>query len=238
MYKFGNIIKKTFVYVYAMLSSYDDEEKMRLIFMTLEKKMSDDGALNSRELFKEFKNRNLVNRENMKAFSFIDPNKSRRMKKLLSDHNHSKISNNNSAINKREIIAKDWGTIPYTVFLCFFYLEEFANAKKDCYKAREKYIFDLMSNQEQKNNMIENELIRIEEELKKQEKKPEEIHEILKYKEQRLIEKNQFYITKHSYSRFIYKYFLPFIDEKEEIEKLFTQYPEKIMFEDFVKLIE
>ena len=73
LYNFGNIIKKTFVYVYAMLSSYDEEEAFRQMFLIFDKNMNGGGTLNPRDFFEEFKKRNLVNNDDIKAFSFIDP---------------------------------------------------------------------------------------------------------------------------------------------------------------------
>ena len=54
-YNLGNIIKKTFVNVYSMLSSYDEEETFRQMFLTLDKNMDGGGTLNPRLLLEEFK---------------------------------------------------------------------------------------------------------------------------------------------------------------------------------------
>ena len=170
LYNLGNIIKKTFVYVYAMLSSYDEVEIFRKIFFVLEKFTNGWGILDPRLLFEEFKKRNLVNSDDIKAFSFIDPIKTRRVKKLLSMNTLSDIKEG-KIMSKKELIEKDWGYITYTIFLSFCYIDQFINNKPDCYKARMKYIFQLMSNGEEMTKKIEEELAKFEEEEKKKKKK-------------------------------------------------------------------
>ena len=227
LYNLGNIIKKTFVYVYAMLSSYDEVEIFRKIFFVLEKFTNGWGILDPRLLFEEFKKRNLVNSDDIKAFSFIDPIKTRRVKKLLSMNTLSGIKEG-KIMSKKELIEKDWGYITYTIFLSFCYIDQFINNKPDCYKARMKYIFQLMSNGEEMTKKIEEELAKFEEEEKKKKKKAEEIKERLKTKESELIEENEWYITKKTFKRFIYKYSLPFQYEKDEIDNFFNKNPENI----------
>ena len=237
LYNLGNIIKKTFVYVYAMLSSYDEVEIFRKIFFVLEKFTNGWGILDPRLLFEEFKKRNLVNSDDIKAFSFIDPIKTRRVKKLLSMNTLSDIKEG-KIMSKKELIEKDWGYITYTIFLSFCYIDQFINNKPDCYKARMKYIFQLMSNGEEMTKKIEEELAKFEEEEKKKKKKAEEIKERLKAKESELIEQNEWYITKKTFKRFIYKYSLPFQFEKDEIDKFFNNNPEIIKLSDFENLIK
>jgi serine/threonine protein kinase len=237
LYNLGNIIKKTFVYVYAMLSSYDEVEIFRKIFFVLEKLTNGWGILDPRLLFEEFKKRNLVNNDDIKAFSFIDPIKTRRVKKLLSMNTLSDIKEG-KIMSKKELIEKDWGYITYTIFLSFCYIDQFINNKPDCYKARMKYIFQLMSNGEEMTKKIEEELAKFEEEEKKKKKKAEEIKERLKTKESELIEENEWYITKKTFKRFIYKYSLPFQFEKDEIDKFFNNNPEIIKLSDFENLIK
>jgi len=237
LYNLGNIIKKTFVYVYAMLSSYDEVEIFRKIFFVLEKFTNGWGILDPRLLFEEFKKRNLVNSDDIKAFSFIDPIKTRRVKKLLSMNTLSGIKEG-KIMSKKELIEKDWGYITYTIFLSFCYIDQFINNKPDCYKARMKYIFQLMSNGEEMTKKIEEELAKFEEEEKKKKKKAEEIKERLKTKESELIEENEWYITKKTFKRFIYKYSLPFQFEKDEIDKFFNNNPEIIKLSDFENLIK
>jgi len=237
LYNLGNIIKKTFVYVYAMLSSYDEVEIFRKIFFVLEKFTNGWGILDPRLLFEEFKKRNLVNNDDIKAFSFIDPIKTRRVKKLLSMNTLSDIKEG-KIMSKKELIEKDWGYITYTIFLSFCYIDQFINNKPDCYKARMKYIFQLMSNGEEMTKKIEEELAKFEEEEKKKKKKAEEIKERLKAKESELIEENEWYITKKTFKRFIYKYSLPFQFEKDEIDKFFNNNPEIIKLSDFENLIK
>jgi serine/threonine protein kinase len=237
LYNLGNIIKKTFVYVYAMLSSYDEVEIFRKIFFVLEKFTNGWGILDPRLLFEEFKKRNLVNSDDIKTFSFIDPIKTRRVKKLLSMNTLSGIKEG-KIMSKKELIEKDWGYITYTIFLSFCYIDQFINNKPDCYKARMKYIFQLMSNGEEMTKKIEEELAKFEEEEKKKKKKAEEIKERLKTKESELIEENEWYITKKTFKRFIYKYSLPFQFEKDEIDKFFNNNPEIIKLSDFENLIK
>ena len=237
LYNLGNIIKKTFVYVYAMLSSYDEVEIFRKIFFVLEKFTNGWGILDPRLLFEEFKKRNLVNSDDIKAFSFIDPIKTRRVKKLLSMNTLSGIKEG-KIMSKKELIEKDWGYITYTIFLSFCYIDQFINNKPDCYKARMKYIFQLMSNGEEMTKKIEEELAKFEEEEKKKKKKAEEIKERLKTKESELIEENEWYITKKTFKRFIYKYSLPFQYEKNEIDNFFSKNPDIIKLSEFEKLVK
>ena len=237
IYNLGNIIKKAFVYVYAMLSSYDENEIFRKIFFVLEKFTEGWGILDPRLLFEEFKKKNLVTSDDVKAFNFIDPIKTRRFKKLLSMNTFG--SNKDGKImSKKELIEKDWGYITYTIFLSFCYIDQFINNKKDCYKARMKYIFKLMSNGEEMTKKIEEELAKFEEEEKKKKKKAEEIKESLKIKESELIEENEWYITKKTFKRFIYKYALPFQYEKDEIDNFFNKNPENIKLSEFENLVK
>ena len=171
IYNLGNIIKKTFVYVYSMLSSYDEEESFRQMFLALDKNMNSGGQLNPRDLFEEFKKRDLVTNDDIKAFSFIDPIKTRRVKKILSMNTYNSNKDGKS-MSKKQLISLDWGYISYTMFISFCYIDEFINRKKDCYKPRLKYIFQLMSNSEEMTKKIEEELAKFEEEEKKKKKKP------------------------------------------------------------------
>ena len=237
LYNLGNIIKKTFVYVYSMLSSYDEEENFRQMFLTLDKYMNGGGTLNPRELFEEFKKRNLVNNDDIKAFLFIDPIKTRRVKKILS-MNTNNTTKDGKSISKKELISQDWGYISYTMFISFCYIDEFINNKKDCYKPRLKYIFQLMSNGEETKKRIEEELAKFEEEEKRNKKSPEEIKEKLRQKENELVAANEWHISKRTFKRFIYKYSLPFQYEKDEIEKFFTEHPNNIKLNEFEELVK
>ena len=236
-YNLGNIIKKTFVYMYAMLSSYDEEETFRQMFLALDKNMNGGGQLNPRELFEEFKKRNLVTNDDAKAFSFIDPIKTRRVKKILSMNTYNSTKDGKS-ISKKELISQDWGFISYTMFMSFCYIDEFLNNKKDCYKPRLKYIFQLMSNGEEIKKKIEEELAKYEEEEKKKKKDPEEIKEKIKQKENELVSANEWYISKRTFKNFLYKYALPFQYEKDVIEKFFTEHPKSIKMQEFEELVK
>jgi serine/threonine protein kinase len=238
IYNLGSIIKKAFVYVYAMLSSYEEDEIFRKIFFVLEKFTEGWGILDPRLLFEEFKKRNLVTSDDIKAFNFIDPIKTRRFKKLLSMNTFGSNNKDGKIMSKKELIEKDWGYITYTIFLSFCYIDQFINNKKDCYKARMKYIFKLMSNGEEMTKRIEEELAKFEEEEKKKKKKAEEIKEKLKIKESELIEENEWYITKKTFKRFIYKYSLPFQYEKDEIDNFFNKNPENIKLSEFENLVK
>jgi calcium-dependent protein kinase len=237
LYNLGNIIKKVAVYMYAMLSSYDEEENFRQMFLTLDKTMNGGGTINPRDLFEEFKKRNLVTNDDIKSFSFIDPVKTRRVKKILTMNTYS-TAKDGKIISKKELIAKDWGSINYTVFMSFCYIDEFLNNKKDCYKARMKYIFQLMSNGEDITKKIEEEISKFEEEEKKKTKDPEELKAKVKQKENELISANEWYINKRTFKRFIYKYALPFQYEKDVIENFFNEHPENIKMQEFEELIK
>ena len=237
LYNLGNIIKKTFVYVYSMFGSYDEEENFRQMFLTLDKYMNGGGTLNPRELFEEFKKRNLVTNDDIKAFSFIDPIKTRRVKKILS-MNTINTTKDGKSMSKKDLISQDWGYISYTMFISFCYIDEFINNKKDCYKPRLKYIFQLMSNGEETKKRIEEELAKFEEEEKKKKKSPEEIKENLKQKENELVSANEWHISKRTFKRFIYKYSLPFQYEKDEIEKFFNDHPNNIKLQEFEELVK
>ena len=237
LYNLGNIIKKVAVYMYAMLSSYDEEENFRQMFLTLDKTMNGGGTINPRDLFEEFKKRNLVTNDDIKAFSFIDPVKTRRVKKILTMNTYSSTKDGKS-ISKKELIAKDWGSINFTVFMSFCYIDEFLNNKKDCYKPRMKYIFQLMSNGEDITKKIEEEISKVEEEEKKKTKDPEELKAKVKQKENELISANEWYINRRTFKRFIYKYALPFQYEKDVIENFFNEHPENIKMQEFDELIK
>ena len=142
------------------------------------------------------------------------------------------------AISKKELISQDWGSISYTMFISFCYIDEFINNKKDCYKPRLKYIFQLMSNGEDITKKIEEELAKFEEEEKKKKKTPEEIKEKVKKKENELIAANEWYISKRTFKRFIYKYSLPFQYEKDVIEKFFNEHPNNIKIQEFEELVK
>ena len=221
-----------------MLSSYEEDEIFRKIFFVLEKFTEGWGILDPRLLFEEFKKRNLVTSDDVKAFNFIDPIKTRRFKKLLSMNTFGSNNKDGKIMSKKELIEKDWGYITYTIFLSFCYIDQFINNKKDCYKARMKYIFKLMSNGEEMTKRIEEELAKFEEEEKKKKKKAEEIKEKLKIKESELIEENEWYITKKTFKRFIYKYSLPFQYEKDEIDNFFNKNPENIKLSEFENLVK
>ena len=223
--------------MYAMLSSYDEEETFRQMFLTLDKNMNGGGTLNPRDLFEEFKKRNLVTNEDVKAFSFIDPIKTRRVKKILSMNTYNSTKDG-KIISKKELISQDWGFISYTIFISFCYIEEFLKNKKDCYKPRLKYIFQLMSNGEEIKKKIEEELAKYEEEEKKKKKDPEEIKEKVKQKENELVSANEWYISKRSFKNFLYKYALPFQYEKDVIEKFFTEHPKNIKMQEFEELVK
>ena len=238
LYNLGNIIKKVFVYVYALLSSYDEVEIFRKIFFVLEKFTEGWGILDARKLFEEFKKRNLVSHDDAKTFSFVEPIKTKRIKKLLSMNSFNSSNKDKKIMSTKELIQKDWGYITYTMFLSFCYIDQFINNKKDCYKARMKYIFKLMSNGEDVTKKIEEELSKFEEEEKKKKKKPEEIKERLKIKESELIQENEWFITKKTFKRFIYKYSLPFQYEKDEIDKFFSNNIESIKLNEFENLVE
>ena len=237
LYNLGNILKKTFVYVYSMFGSYDEEEGFRKMFLTLDKTMNGGGTLNPRELFEEFKKRDLVNNDDIKAFSFIDPIKTRRVKKILS-MNTINTTKDGKSISKKELISQDWGYISYTMFISFCYIDEFINNKKDCYKPRLKYIFQLMSNGEEIKKKIEEEVAKFEEEEKKRTKSPEEVKEKVKQKENELVSANEWHINKRTFKRFIYKYSLPFQYEKDEIDKFFNDHPDNIHLNDFEELVK
>ena len=237
LYNLGNILKKTFVYVYSMFGSYDEEEDFRKMFLTLDKTMNGGGTLNPRELFEEFKKRDLVNNDDIKAFSFIDPIKTRRVKKILS-MNTINTTKDGKSISKKELISQDWGYISYTMFISFCYIDEFMNNKKDCYKPRLKYIFQLMSNGEEIKKKIEEEVAKFEEEEKKRTKSPEEVKEKVKQKENELVSANEWHINKRTFKRFIYKYSLPFQYEKDEIDKFFNDHPDNIHLNDFEELVK
>ena len=74
--------------------------------------------------------------------------------------------------------------------------------------------------------------------MKRKKKKAEEIKESVKNKESELIKENEWYITKKTFKRFIYKYSLPFQYEREEIDKFFNDNKESIKLSDFENLIK
>ena len=73
---------------------------------------------------------------------------------------------------------------------------------------------------------------------KRKKKNPEELKEKHKQKENELISENEWYISKRTFKRFIYKYSLPFQYEKDVIEKFFTEHPENIKISEFEELVK
>ena len=139
------------------------------------------------------------------------------------------------SLSKKELISQDWGYISYTMFISFCYIVKFINKKKDCYKPRLKCIFQLMFNCEEMTKKIEEKLAKFEEEEKKN---PKKIKEKVKQKENELISANEWYISKRTFKRFIYKYSLPFQYEKDIIEKFFTEHPDNIKISEFEELVK
>ena len=54
------------------------------MFLTLDKNMNEGDALNPWDLSEEFKKTNLINNDDIKAFSFINPIKTRKSSNILS----------------------------------------------------------------------------------------------------------------------------------------------------------
>ena len=53
-----------------------------------------------------------------------------------------------------------------------------------------------------------------------------------------LISAYEWYISKRTFKRFIYKYSLPFQYEKDIIEKFFTKHPDHIKIAEFEELVK
>ena len=196
---------------------------LKKMFMAIDNYFNYSGYLKSREVFEEFKGRNLIDEEGGKIFSFIDINNSNKAKTLfkkeesnVEDSDDKKLTKNTSS---KSLKYKNWGIISYAAFLSFFYIEDIKNIIKD--EEKIKYLFNFFCDRPLCDNP-KNEVVYINGEVKPAPKDFFDDPET---------------ITKYSFMRLCYKQNLPVKDSQDDINKFFIEHPNPIDYEEFKKLI-
>ena len=219
----SSILKKTFVYLYVWFSPFEKRQYFKKMFMAIDNYFNYSGYLKSREVFEEFKGRNLIDEEGGKIFSFIDLNNSNKAKTLfkkeesnVEDSDDKKLTKNTSS---KSLKYKNWGIISYAAFLSFFYIEDIKNIIKD--EEKIKYLFNFFCDRPLCDNP-KNEVVYINGEVKPAPKDFFDDPET---------------ITKYSFMRLCYKQNLPVKDSQDDINKFFIEHPNPIDYEEFKKLI-
>jgi serine/threonine protein kinase len=222
-YVTSNIIKKTFLYLYTMLSPFEKREYYRKMFMALDDYFNNyRGYLKSREIFEEFKKRGIAHDEDGPMFSFINCYEFNYSKKIIAKKSKEKIytkTNARKLVKRASLInqvneSTDFGIIQYTVFLSIFYLNEINKSVKDI-NEKLLYIFQLFSDSD---TFIEN----------------NQNFTASTYEKDFSVE---FFMTKKTFENFLYKYIMPFQFAKEEINYFFDEHPENIDFNKFKNII-
>ena len=225
----SSIIQKTFVFMYVWLAPFKKRSNFRKMFVAIDNYFNYNGYLNSREVFEEFKGRELIEEEEGgKIFSFIDTNTSNKAKELFkieeSSINEEDISKKKTLYrnaSNKSLKYKDWGRIKYTTFLSFFYLEEIKNLKNDDEKV--KYIFSFFCDRPLCDNP-KKEIIDIK-------------GNIITDSQINEIDDIPNTLTKVTFMRFCYKQNLPFKDCEDDINKFFIENPHPIFYYEFKKMI-
>ena len=221
LYVNSNIIKKVFLCYYIMLSSFDEEIGLRQIYLILVKNMSYDGTLNSKNLYDEFKKKKLLESEDKKLFTLIDNIRLKNVKTFLQKNNpstkdlHISIKDKYNSSKHNNLIV-DWGSVSYTAFLCFYFIDKLLDNKDNFYDAKVEYIFKLMSNEEEF------------EEEKTEEVDNSKINNIYKL----------LYINKTTFKNFLFKHSSCFLEERSEINQFFKEHPNNIDYKEFRSFIE
>ena len=221
LYVNSNIIKKVFLCYYIMLSSFDEEIGLRQIYLILVKNMSYDGTLNSKNLYDEFKKKKLLESEDKKLFTLIDNIRLKNVKTFLQKNNpstkdlHISIKDKYNSSKNNNLIV-DWGSVSYTAFLCFYFIDKLLDNKDNFYDAKVEYIFKLMSNEEEF------------EEEKTEEVDNSKINNIYKL----------LYINKTTFKNFLFKHSSCFLEERSEINQFFKEHPNNIDYKEFRSFIE
>ena len=224
----SSIIQKTFVFMYVWLAPFKKRSNFRKMFVAIDNYFNYNGYLNSREVFEEFKGRELIEEEEGgKIFSFIDTNKSNKAKDLFkfegssNEEDDSKKKNLNRSASNKSLKFKDWGIIKYTTFLSFFYFEEINKIKNDDEKI--KYIFRFFCDRPLCDNP-KKEIVDIKGNIVTD----TQIHEIDDIPDT---------LTKVTFMRFCYKQNLPFKDCEDDINKFFIENPLPIYYYEFKNFI-
>ncbi len=222
-YVTSNIIKKTYLYIYTMLSPFEKREYYRKMFMALDDYFNNyRGYLKSKEIFQEFKRRGIATEEDAPFFIFINCYETNNSKQIIEKKSKEKIftkQNGRKLIKRVSIINKvnesnDFGIIQYTVFLSFFYLNEIDKFDKDI-NEKLLYIFQLFSDSD---TFIEN----------------DKNFTASTYEKDFSVE---FFMTKHTFENFLFKYIMPFQFAVDEINYFFDKHPENIDFNKFKNII-
>ena len=224
----SNIIKKTFIYMFIWLSPFHKRHYYKRMFVAVDNYFNYSGYLKSREVFEEFKGRDLIDEEGGKIFSFIDSNRSNKAKHLFkieessieeeSDDNKKK-SLSRSASSK-SLKYKDWGIITYSIFLSFFYIEDIKELKND--ESKIKYLFRFFCDRPLCDNP-KKEIVDINGNVIS-----------TNYNDEN---DNPETMTKTTFMRFCYKQNLPFKDAEDDINKFFAEHPNPINFKEFKNLM-
>ena len=213
--------------MYVWLAPFKKRSNFRKMFVAIDNYFNYNGYLNSREVFEEFKGRELIEEEEGgKIFSFIDTNTSNKAKELFkieeSSINEEDISKKKTLYrnaSNKSLKYKDWGRIKYTTFLSFFYLEEIKNLKNDDEKV--KYIFSFFCDRPLCDNP-KHEIFDINGNVEPAPKIMYDFPDTL---------------TKMTFMRFFNKHNLPFKDSEDDINKFFNNHPHPIFYEEFKNII-
>ena len=226
----SNIIKKTFVYMYVWLSSFQKRTYYKKMFVAIDNYFNYTGYLKSREIFEEFKGRDLIDEEGGKIFSFIDSNRANKAKDLFKKEGGSSYEENLDE-NKRKSLSrsasnkslkyKDWGIITHSTFLSFFYMEEIKELKNN--EEQIKYLFKFFCDRPLCDNP-KKEIVDIN-------------GKIVTAPNENLDFDNPETMTKITFMRFCYKQNLPFKDAEDDINRFFLEHPNPIYYDEFKRLM-
>ena len=215
----SSIIKKAFLYMVILVSSYPRKKKYKKIFVAIDKYFDYYGYITCRTLFNEFLKRNLINESNRKLYEKIF---------IFIDLNHptkGRTKYKKKKLNKKKInILKyeDWGIITYSIFLSFYFSQDILQLKDE--EEKFKYIFKFFCDRPIGENLIKHEIVNIN-------------GETLPKKKEEYDKENPETLTKNTFMRFVYKHNLLFNDSQDEIDKFFSKYTEPIHYDEFKNLI-
>ena len=226
----SNIIKKTFVYMYVWLSSFQKRTYYKKMFVAIDNYFNYTGYLKSREVFEEFKGRDLIDEEGGKIFSFIDSNRANKAKDLFKKEGGSSYEENLDEYKKKSLSRsasnkslkyKDWGIITHSTFLSFFYMEEIKELKNN--EEQIKYLFKFFCDRPLCDNP-KKEIVDIN-------------GKIVTAPNENLDFDNPETMTKITFMRFCYKQNLPFKDAEDDINRFFLEHPNPIYYDEFKRLM-
>ena len=223
----SSIIKKTFVYMYIWLSSFKKRSHYKKMFVAIDNYFNYSGYLKSREVFEEFKGRDIINEENGKVFSFLDLNHSNKAKTLFKQEDYMIEKSTNGegmkslhrSASSKSLKYKDWGIITYSTFLSFFYIDEITELKNN--DEIFKYLFSYFCDRPLCDNP-KHEIFDINGNVEPAPKIMYDFPDTL---------------TKMTFMRFFNKHNLPFKDSEDDINKFFNNHPHPIFYEEFKNII-